>query len=38
MTQGLFWSTNTAGGFMYADELSDTLRTEVRATAKFRGL
>jgi N4-gp56 family major capsid protein len=38
MTQGLVWSTNTAGGFMYADELSDTLRTEVRATAKFRGL
>ena len=32
------WSTNTAGGFMYSDELSDQMRTDVRAQAKFRQL
>lgn len=35
---GMVWGTNTAGGYMYAPELSDVLRTQVRATAKFRPL
>jgi N4-gp56 family major capsid protein len=35
---GQLWGTNTLGGFMYADELSDVMRTEVRAAAKFRPL
>lgn len=35
---GQLWGTNTIGGYMYADELSDVLRTQVRATAKFRPL
>lgn len=35
---GQVWGTNSLGGFMYADELSDLMRTEVRATCKFRPL
>lgn len=35
---GQVWGTNSLGGFMYADELSDVLRTEVRASVKFRQL
>ena len=36
MPAGQVWSTNSLGGFLYADELSDVLRTEVRSTNKFR--
>jgi|TARA_Y100000296_G_C5068316_1_gene203511 hypothetical protein len=32
------WSTNTVGGFMYSDELSDYLRTQVQPLSKFRQL
>jgi len=35
---GQLWGTNTLGGYMYSDELSDEMRTEVRATEKFRPL
>jgi N4-gp56 family major capsid protein len=38
MPAGQVWSTNSLGGFLYSDELSDVLRTEVRATNKFRQL
>jgi N4-gp56 family major capsid protein len=38
MPAGQVWSTNSLGGFLYADELSDVLRTEVRSTNKFRQL
>lgn len=30
------WVTNTLGGFMYADELSDVLRCSVQPLVKFR--
>lgn len=30
------WDVDTAGGFMYADELSDTLRTALQPLTKFR--
>tara|TARA_E500000331_G_scaffold213844_1_gene205078 strand:- start:1867 stop:2826 length:960 start_codon:yes stop_codon:yes gene_type:complete len=30
------WGTNTAGGFMYSDELSDVLRMAVQPMVKFR--
>ena len=33
---GQLWSTNTKGGYLYADELSSVLRMEVRASTKFR--
>lgn len=33
---GQLWSTNTLGGFMYSDELSDYLRTEVQPMSRFR--
>tara|TARA_B100000424_G_scaffold39529_2_gene26534 strand:- start:4412 stop:5383 length:972 start_codon:yes stop_codon:yes gene_type:complete len=33
---GQVWSTNTLGGYLYADELSSVLRMEVRASTKFR--
>ena len=33
---GQLWSTNTLGGYLYADELSSVLRMEVRASTKFR--
>lgn len=35
---GQVWGTNSLGGYLYADELSDVLRTQVRATNKFRQL
>ncbi len=38
MTATQQWSTNTAGGYMYADELSDTLRTVLQPQTKFRNL
>ena len=30
------WGTNSAGGFMYSDELSDVLRMAVQPMVKFR--
>jgi N4-gp56 family major capsid protein len=33
---GQVWTTNTLGGFMYALELSDTLRTAVQPLVKYR--
>lgn len=33
---GLIWSTNSLGGFMYSDELSDYLRTELQPMSRFR--
>ena len=30
------WSTDTLGGFMYSDELSDYLRTELQPMSRFR--
>lgn len=36
MTTTMQWSVNEAGGFMYADELSDVLRTAVQPLTKFR--
>lgn len=33
---GQVWSVNTLGGYMYALELSDTLRTAVQPLVKFR--
>lgn len=36
MTASMRWETDTAGGFMYADELSDTLRTNLQPLTKFR--
>lgn len=33
---GQLWVTNTLGGFMYSDELSDTLRMAVQPLVKFR--
>lgn len=35
---GQLWGTNSVGGFLYNDELSRLLRTEVRATCRFRQL
>ena len=35
---GQLWSVDVIGGFMYSDELSDTLRMEVLPTVKFRQL
>lgn len=35
---GQLWGTSTTGGYMYSNELSDVLRTQVRATAKMRQL
>ncbi len=33
---GQLWSVNTLGGFMYSDELSDYLRTELQPMSRFR--
>ena len=33
---GQLWSTNNLGGFMYSDELSDYLRTELQPMSRFR--
>lgn len=33
---GQLWLTNTLGGYMYSDELSDVLRTHVQPLVKFR--
>ncbi len=33
---GQVWSTNSLGGFMYSDELSDFLRTELQPMSRFR--
>lgn len=30
------WATNSVGGFMYSDQLSDTLRTALQPATKFR--
>src|SRR4051812_2602756 len=35
---GQIWSVATEGGFMYSDELSDTLRQQVQPLTKFRQL
>lgn len=36
MTASMIWSTDSQGGYMYADELSDVLRTALQAQTKFR--
>lgn len=33
---GQIWQTNSIGGFMYADELSSIMRTELQPLQKFR--
>lgn len=33
---GQLWSTNNLGGFMYSDELSDFLRTELQPMSRYR--
>jgi hypothetical protein len=33
---GQLWATNSLGGFMYALQLSDVLRTAVQPLVKFR--
>jgi len=33
---GQLWGTNTLGGYMYSDELSDTLRTALQPMERFR--
>jgi N4-gp56 family major capsid protein len=33
---GQLWSVNNLGGFMYSDELSDYLRTELQPMSRFR--
>lgn len=33
---GQLWNTDTLGGFMYSDELSDYLRTELQPMSRFR--
>lgn len=33
---GQVWNTDTLGGFMYSDELSDYLRTELQPLSRFR--
>lgn len=38
MSTSQVWETDAAGGFMYADELSDTLRTALQPLTKFRQL
>ncbi len=35
---GQVWSVATEGGYMYSDELSDTLRIQVQPLTKFRQL
>ncbi len=36
MTATMQWSTDAAGGYMYADELSDVLRTSLQPLTKMR--
>ncbi len=36
MTTAQTWETDSTGGYMYADELSDTLRTALQPLTKFR--
>ena len=36
MASTLQWSSSADGGYMYADELSDTLRTALQPMTKFR--
>lgn len=36
MATSLIWEVSVDGGFMYADELSDTLRTALQPVVKFR--
>lgn len=36
MSASLEWQTDASGGYMYADELSDTLRTALQPMTKFR--
>lgn len=38
MATAINWSTNVDGGYMYADELSDELRTAVQPMVRFRQL
>jgi len=33
---GNVWSVDTAGGFMYSDELSNTLRTDMQPMMRYR--
>jgi len=33
---GQLWTTDTLGGFMYSDQLSDTLRTKLQPLTRFR--
>jgi len=33
---GQVWATDTLGGYMYSDELSDVLRTELQPNCRFR--
>jgi hypothetical protein len=33
---GQLWATDTLGGFMYSDELSDVLRTTLQPLMRFR--
>ncbi|WP_372830996.1 hypothetical protein [Pontibacterium sp.] len=33
---GQVWATDTLGGYMYSDELSETLRTELQPNCRFR--
>lgn len=35
---GQLWGTNSLGGYLYNDQLSEMLRTEVRSTCRFRPL
>lgn len=35
---GQIWSSNTAGGFLYSDNLSEYLRFELQSKTKFRNL
>ena len=38
MSTAINWKTNADGGYMYADELSDELRTSVQPMVRFRQL
>lgn len=33
---GQLWQTDTLGGYMYSDELSDVLRTALQPMVRFR--
>lgn len=36
MATGQIWTTNTLGGYMYSDQLSDYLRMQLQPLVKFR--